>query len=64
MIPTRANAQPGLACYARHAGETAFRATRLLALTLSGNRIHELAHFPPEHVFSRFGLPPVHPDRP
>ncbi|MFQ6392587.1 RNA polymerase subunit sigma-70 [Nocardia sp. KC 131] len=56
---TRANGGPAFGVYARHAGESEFRATGLLVLAAEGNRIGSLTHFPPAECFPRLQLPLV-----
>jgi RNA polymerase sigma-70 factor (TIGR02960 family) len=51
LRPTRANGQPAFGCYLHS------RAWGMLALTLSGEQIAEIAFFPEQSLVARFGLP-------
>jgi RNA polymerase sigma-70 factor (ECF subfamily) len=56
-VPTRANGQPAVACYAWDASKETYVARVLDVLTLRGARIAEITSFADPDVFRRFGLP-------
>lgn len=56
LVATRANGQPAFGVYVRDPSAPVARANGLLVLTLAGNRIGVMTHFPAS-VFPRFGLP-------
>ena len=60
LVPTRANGQPAFGFYVQDAHGEVGRATGLLVLTLSGERISALTHFD-NSVLPRFGLPRMLP---
>jgi RNA polymerase sigma-70 factor (ECF subfamily) len=61
LIQTRANGEPALAFYSRDATGGVFRATSLMVVTLSGERIAALTRFDPS-VLQHFGLPRILPE--
>jgi hypothetical protein len=61
LVQTRANGQPALAFYARDNTGGVFRATSLMVVTLSGERIAALTRFDPS-VLQHFGLPRILPE--
>ena len=56
MLPSRANRQPALGMYVRDPATGVFRASGLLVLGLSGDRIYEITRFD-NGVLAVFGLP-------
>ena len=60
LLQTRANGQPALAFYSRDATGDVFRATSLMVVTLTGERIAALTRFDPS-VLRHFGLPRILP---
>jgi RNA polymerase sigma-70 factor (ECF subfamily) len=60
LVPTRANGQPAFGFYVRAPHGEVSRATGLLVLTLSGNRVCALTHFD-NSVLPSFGLPRMLP---
>ncbi|MEV5573188.1 sigma-70 family RNA polymerase sigma factor [Spirillospora sp. NPDC052269] len=62
-VPTRANLQPAVAHYVRPPGAAAFEAQVLDVLRVEDGLIVEITAFDP-HLFPRFGLPLVLPNRP
>jgi RNA polymerase sigma-70 factor (ECF subfamily) len=61
LVQTRANGQPALAFYSRDASGGLFRATSLMVVTLTGERIAALTRFDPS-VLQHFGLPRILPE--
>jgi RNA polymerase sigma-70 factor (ECF subfamily) len=61
LVQTRANGQPALAFYSRDATGGVFRATSLMVVTLTGERIAALTRFDPS-VLQHFGLPRILPE--
>ncbi|HEX2896294.1 MAG TPA: sigma-70 family RNA polymerase sigma factor [Marmoricola sp.] len=61
FVHTRANGQPALATYLKDEAAAVWRSPGILVLTLCGDRLSDLTHFPPE-VLSSFGLPRTLPD--
>jgi hypothetical protein len=59
-VPTRANGQPAFGFYVQSPYGEVGRATGLLVLTLSGDRISAITHFD-DSVLPHFGLPRVLP---
>jgi RNA polymerase sigma-70 factor (ECF subfamily) len=56
LVPTRANGQPAFGCYLGRPGEAATRATGVLVLTMSGDRIGTVTRFLDDDLHRRFGL--------
>jgi RNA polymerase sigma-70 factor (ECF subfamily) len=61
VVPTRANGQPAFGVYVRDPQASIAHANGLLVLTLAGDRISVMTHFPAS-VFPAFGLPRTLPD--
>jgi RNA polymerase sigma-70 factor (ECF subfamily) len=61
MLPTSANGQPAAAAYRRVPGDDVHRAYGIVVLTLTTTGIARLVVFGDPALFTRFGLPPVHP---
>ncbi len=61
LVQTRANGQPALAFYSRDATGSVFRATSLMVVTLTGERVAALTRFEPS-VLLHFGLPRILPE--
>jgi RNA polymerase sigma-70 factor (TIGR02960 family) len=61
LVQTRANGQPALAFYSRDATGGVFRATSLMVVTFTGERIAALTRFDPS-VLQHFGLPRILPE--
>jgi hypothetical protein len=59
LVPCRANTQPAFGCYLAGPGQPPARATGILVLTLSGNRISGITRFLDEELPRMFGLPDV-----
>ena len=62
-LPTRANGQPAIACYAWDAEREVYAARVLDVLTLDGGRIASITSFVDDEVVPRFGLPASLPAR-
>lgn len=60
LVQTRANGQPALAFYSRDVTGDVFRATSLMVVTFTGERIGALTRFDPS-VLRHFGLPRILP---
>ena len=60
LVPTRANGQPAFGFYVHSPHGEVGRATGLLVLTLSGDRISVMTHFG-NNVLPGFGLPRMFP---
>ncbi len=56
LLPIRANTQPAFASYSIRPEAPEFRASGMMVLTLSGERIAAITHFPVAGVFPGFGL--------
>jgi RNA polymerase sigma factor (sigma-70 family) len=56
LVPCRANTQPAFACYLPGPDQSAARATGILVLTLSGNRIRGITRFLDDELPRLFGL--------
>jgi RNA polymerase sigma-70 factor (TIGR02960 family) len=59
LVPCRANTQPAFGCYLAGPGQPPARATGILVLTLSGNRISGITRFLDEELPRMFGLADV-----
>lgn len=57
LVPTRANSQTAFGCYLADAGDGAARATGIIVLTTSGDRISGITRFLDPHLHKHFGLP-------
>ena len=56
LVPCRANTQPAFGCYLPGPGQPPARATGIVVLTLSGNRISGITRFLDEELPRMFGL--------
>ena len=57
LVPTRANAQPGFACYLPSTHTDIARPYAMFVLTLQGDQISAITWFADSSVFPHFGLP-------
>jgi RNA polymerase sigma-70 factor (ECF subfamily) len=57
LLPIAANGQPGFACYALKAGDSAYRPFVLGVLHLEAGAIREVIAFEQPRMFAAFGLP-------
>ena len=57
LVPIRANAQPGFACYQRNPDDHRFRLGAINVLSLRSGQITEISAFLDPEVHRRFGLP-------
>jgi len=57
FLPTRANSQPALVLYLPDPSTPLWRASGLVVLTLSGDKIHSLTRFGDLGLLARFGFP-------
>jgi RNA polymerase sigma-70 factor (TIGR02960 family) len=57
LVPTRANRQPAVATYWRHADEGPFHAHGIVVIAFAGEQIASLTRFGDPSLFARFDLP-------
>jgi hypothetical protein len=57
LVPTRANSQPAFGCYLPDTDAGTARATSIIVLTTTADRITGITHFLDPHLHRHFGLP-------